>query len=187
MLNRNLPTDYIKSAILRCVREHTEEFTSSISSYIERYYRMNMEMYGKCEVKPNFLTNYCQTSALYKQYKEAHYEESLKKYNDIPVLYFEDENFIVRPLLTRKDFAYEADHQHNCVERMYMNRVADGTTHVVTVRRKETPNVPFITCEVTNDGRIYQYLYGCNRRVYEGAEDAFRVKYQNHLTANWGE
>ena len=51
----------------------------------------------------------------------------------------------------------EASHQSNCVERMYMDAVAEGKTHVVVVRYKNNPTDSFITCEVDNRGIILQY------------------------------
>lgn len=113
--------------------------------------------------------------------KKNHYEDMIKKFNDLPVLYYENDIYIVRPpLLTRDDFHREAEAQGNCVERLYMNKVARGSTHVVTVRYKDTPNESLITCEIDNVGNIKQYLARFNNRPNELAR-VFKDELQGYL------
>ena len=64
---------------------------------------------------------------------------------------------------------------------MYMEYVHDGKTHVVTVRRVNDPTKNYITCEVSNNGRIIQYLAKNNRQPSELDAIEFKRIYQNYL------
>ena len=80
-------------------------------------------MYGEVKVTPNLLSNYAHINALYKDYINAHYDEILKRNNDLPALYFQYGDYEARPLLSREAFHEEAENQHNCVERLYMEKL----------------------------------------------------------------
>ena len=94
---------------------------------------------------------------------------------------YENDTFVVKPLLTKEDFHKEGEAQRNCVERLYMEKVYEGHTHVVTVRLKTNPDKSYITCEVTNNGLIYQYLAFGNETPNDEAAKNFKKEYQQHL------
>ena len=131
------------------------------------------------------MTKYAVLKYLEKEYRNAHYNEELAKYNDKKWLYYENDTFVVKPLLTKEDFHNEGEAQRNCVERLYMEKVYKGHTHVVTVRRKTDPDKSYITCEVTNNGLIYQYLAFGNSTPKDAAATSFKKEYQQHLKANY--
>lgn len=85
--------------------------------------------------------------------------------------------------MTKTEFHNEGKAQRNCVERMYMDKVVDGETHVVTVRKKSAPNDSYITCEVSNSRRIIQYLARFNRRPSDKADTDFYHEYASHLSS----
>lgn len=87
---------------------------------------------------------------------------------------------------TAEDFRREADAQQNCVFSMYLERVMDGRTYVVFVRRKDNPQHSLVTCEV-HDSRIWQFLGACNRPVFEDNLLAFKDAYQKHLNETWND
>lgn len=185
-----LPSDYIKTALNRALKEHIGAYAGEEGSYsaknemvkvIRGYYTLSMAMYGKVEVTPNFLSKYAILCYIESEYKKAHYNDVLKQNNDLPWLYYENDNFIVRPIVTKEAFHDEATAQSNCVERMYMERVYNKQTHVVTVRRKADPENAFITCEVDNNGQIIQYLARFNRQPTGTDAIKFRTEYQAHL------
>lgn len=86
---------------------------------------------------------------------------------------------------TKEEFAQEAAQQRNCVESMYLPRVCEGRTHVVFVRKDDNPTQSYITCEVSNSGRINQFYLRYNNYVYEEADCEFERLYQEHLNAHW--
>ena len=185
-VNSEVPIEFVKGMILRAVHEKVfmTKYTSDFGRIINDWYDYITFIGDKLEVKHNILTNYAILKWVYKEYKDAHYDEKLKQYNDKNWLYFEDNDFIVFPLLTKDDFHKEADVQCNCVERLYMEKVAQGTTHVVAVRKKSNPDIPHITCEVSNDGRIIQYLLKYNRFPSNELDVGFKVAYATHLKSS---
>lgn len=184
-----IPLNFIHGMILRGIHEKVFEEKSSYDFHrlIKNWYHMSKYLNYDIEVKHNILTNYIILRYLYNEDKENHYDEHLMKYNNQSWLYYENADYIVRPLLTKEDFHYEAQIQHNCVERMYMDKVAEGTTHVVAVRRKSEPDMPYITCEVTKSHRINQYLLRGNKHPSNEADNNFYTEYYNFLQSSLSE
>lgn len=189
------PTDYLKSILTRIINEHVAYMWSGSPEYngghlmelISKYYNYCMDMYGEVKVSPNILSNYAQIIYLHNEWKNTHYNEVLKNNNNKSFLNFRYDNYFARPLLTREDFHFEGESQHNCVERMYMERVFDNETYIVVVRDINNPDTSLITCEVNHDGRIVQYLAKCNNHVYNEELIKFRNRYQAHLNESVGE
>lgn len=194
-----LPHDYVKSFLNRALLEHVDSYLAEqgheyyVSSYmsglVRNYYKKCHAMYGQVKIQPNILSNYAHILYLYEEYSKTHYDEILQKMNDVSALYFQSGNYMVRPLLTKKDFHDEATYQNNCVERLYMNKVYSGYTHVVVVRNVNNPDTPLVTCEVSNDGEIIQYLGRFNSSIRSADTPElynFRTLYQSHLSANMG-
>ena len=189
------PVDYLKSIITRIVNEHvsyiwsdTPEYShGNLTTLISNYYDKCMDMYGEVKISPNILSNYAQINFLYNEWRNAHYNEVLAKNNNKPFLNFRYDNYFARPLLTREDFHFEGESQHNCVERMYMERVYNNETYIVVVRDVNDPNHSLITCEVSHNGNIRQYLAKCNSRVTNKAMLDFKQLYQAHLNESVGE
>ena len=183
MMHYHLTQEFVEGMVIRAV--HEKVFHSNrawdFATLLKRWGNLIYSLNDTLEVKHNILTNYCILQYLEKQYREEHYDDNLKRHNDLKWLYYENDSYIVRPLLSRAEFHAEAESQRNCVERMYMEYVADGRTHVVVVRKKSNPNKSYITCEVDNRGCIVQYLYYRNERVQGGEDQDFRGEYQRHL------
>lgn len=184
-----IPLDFIHGMILRGIHEKVFDEKSSYDFHrlIKNWYHMSEYLNYDLEVKHNILTNYVIMRYIYKEDKEKHYDEHLMKYNNQSWLYYENADYIVRPLLTKADFHYEAVIQHNCVERLYMDKVAEGITHVVSVRKKSEPDMPYITCEVTKSHRINQYLLRGNRHISDEADSNFYKEYYNFLQSSLSE
>lgn len=106
---------------------------------------------------------------------------AIKKYNDLPQLYYEDDEYFVRPLISAQEFHDEATQQNNCVERLYLEDVAKNKTHIVVLRRKSNPSQSFITVEVDGCGkRVIQYLAKNNANPPAEVEPFMRA-YKEHL------
>lgn len=106
-------------------------------------------------------------------------------YNSRPWLSFENDDCFVMIPKTTEDFLNEANQQRNCVYSMYMPKVLRGETNVVFIRKKDNPNKSYITCEISDNGKIRQYLAFSNKTPNndEIAEEFCRA-YINHLKAN---
>lgn len=108
--------------------------------------------------------------------------EHLSKHN----FNFEDDKFTVVVPQTSNDFKTEAFHQNNCVYNLYLPKVVEGRTNVVFIRKKSNPTKPYITCEVTRNGNIYQYLLANNNSVKKDTDEyAFKLAFQNWLNETW--
>ena len=106
---------------------------------------------------------------------------AIKKYNDLSSLYYENDEYFVRPLISAQDFHDEATQQNNCVERLYMEETAKNKTHIVVLRRKSNPSQSFITVEVDGCGkRVVQYLAKNNADPPAEVEPFMRA-YKEHL------
>lgn len=111
----------------------------------------------------------------------AEFDKLLNENNNKNWLYFEDETFMCRPLLTCAQFHDEATQQNNCVERMCLKNCAHGKTHIVSIRRKSSPDTSCITCEINNDYEIVQYLHANNSQELKKDEEVFYKKLKAHL------
>ena len=111
----------------------------------------------------------------------AEFDKLLNENNNKNWLYFEDETFMCRPLLTCAQFHDEATQQNNCVERMYLKNCAHGETHIVSIRRKSSSDTSCITCEINNDYEIVQYLHANNSQEFKKDEEVFYKKLKAHL------
>jgi hypothetical protein len=142
------------------------------------------------EVLPsrNLLLELCTAQKVYRENKDKYLETSLRANNDLPALYYETDEWFVRPLLTPAEFHNEAEQQGNCVERLYMEKVVRGETHVVQIRKKNNPSKSWLTVEVTNNGYIQQFLLAYNVSVRVGTEeDKVKQEYKKHLGMTWSE
>ena len=195
MVRNDIPSSFFIPAIRRLMNEGIDYLFQSnyyriynvVTDVLRDYYKYSMSMWGNVKVEPNILTNVCKIRKLYQEYQNAHYDELLKEHNDKEWLYFENHLLTARPLLTKADFHDEAEKQHNCVERLYMEKVRDGETHIVSIRYKDLPDQPYVTCEVNNQGKIVQYLTVLNHRVTDRGGMEFEKLYQNHLLSSFKE
>lgn len=181
--NQQIPQEFIEKMLLRGISEriYCRMNYYCFCDIILKFYKMCTTMGFDLKVEHNIMTKYYILSYLYDEYKNEHYDEGLKRHNDMAWLYYENDTFIVKPLLSKEDFHAEAEAQHNCVERLYMERVFNGTTHIVVVRRKDQPDASYITCEVSNDRKIMQYLRAWNNGCREQDERDFQEQYATYL------
>lgn len=98
-------------------------------------------------------------------------------------LTFEDETFIVVVPTTIAELVKEGEEQHNCVgDYGYDKKVLEGKCNIVFIRKKNSPNKSYITCEINPNGHIIQYYLANNYSVYDDnpAYD-FKLKYIEYL------
>lgn len=177
--------DWAIKALLRLQLEdygYAFEFNSSMH-VLEKYYSQCKTMGQEIPaITKNFLITICKTAHLYQIWKNEHMDENLAKYNDLKELYYENDTYVMFPLLTTAQFHEEAEAQNNCVERFYMEKVASGKTHVVVIRKKSAPDKSLITCEISNNWHIVQYLARWNSRP-EAPEQAFANEIKSYLSS----
>ena len=91
-----------------------------------------------------------------EQYKEL-LKNHLNKYQEMEV-----KDFIIRLPKNIGEIIYEGLVQHNCVGNIYIDRILSRRSNILFVRKKESPDEPFVTLEVFND-RIVQCRYKYNK------------------------
>lgn len=187
---KNIPVEDIPYYAYYLGRGVYDFFEGNISSAF-RYIRDFLELCKKMDVKPpkeDFFRSYINFKREYQmRKKEIDAAAIVRNYADKrEALTFESEDFMVVIPQTSDDFKAEADAQHNCVFSMYLNRVINGETHVVFIRRKDNPTQSLITCEVRN-GEIWQFLEKYNHAPSDPALIAFKTAYQMHLNNLWSE
>ena len=123
----------------------------------------------------------------YITYKKEFSAKAIQKNYEKHNFNFETDDFIVVIPQTADDFKNEAEQQRNCVYSCYLDAVINGDTNVVFIRKKDSPEKSFITCEISHNGQIRQYLYRHNQGVYDNdsKEYQFRLDYQKWLNENW--
>lgn len=97
---------------------------------------------------------------------------------------FEYGDFIVRIPTKGEDLITEGARMHHCVGS-YVDRVAEGECSICFIRHKDTPEIPYITCEIRPDGRIGQYYLAHDYRISSAEDKAFKLAYQEYLLSIW--
>ena len=123
---------------------------------------------------------------LMEKEKELIEQNKCVDYQQNSNLFFENDNYTIIIPTTVKEFRDEAEYQHNCVFGIYFQQVIDHKTHIVFIRKKDDINTPYITCEVTNNGIINQYLTRFNDCVRNENALEFKKQYQEYLNQNFG-
>lgn len=157
-----------------------ERMADTFNNLLRMCSEMNIE-----PQKEEFFRQYGTVQQNYRAFKESANADKMAEYQHNAPLMFEDENLTVVVPTTPTEFADEAQYQQNCVYSYYMSQVVNHETHVVFIRRKNALNIPYITCEVDNRGRIVQYLTRYNHGVEDSIGKNFYEKYRAYLRENW--
>lgn len=84
-----------------------------------------------------------------------------------------------------KDLIREGNEMFHCVGQ-YIDKVANGKTLIVFVRKKANPNKCYITCEVSpKSGKIGQYFLAHDCHISKREDIDFKKEYQDHLSLAW--
>lgn len=98
-----------------------------------------------------------------KRYKDKaeKFQEQLVKVKKFEYQNKEDEFCVVIPT-EPGDLANEGMALHHCVGS-YIDRVSNGTTNIVFIRRKSDPTKPFFTVEISND-KVIEQVHGFSNK-----------------------
>lgn len=99
-----------------------------------------------------------------ENYKKAFEKETQK----LDKWLFNDKEFTVVKPEKMVDLTEEGIKLHHCVGG-YIQRVANGVTNIMFIRKTEEVDKPFYTVEITNDGAIQQIHGLCNCNVEKGS------------------
>ena len=109
------------------------------------------------------------------------FEKLCKKYG------WEEEGFIIRPAKCPTELIKESQALHHCVgsSDTYMKKHAEGKSFILFLRRKETPEVPFTTIEISGvkekEARILQWYEAYDKKPDEEILQPIIDRYIDHL------
>lgn len=98
-----------------------------------------------------------------EQYRAENFAEQIKKC-DKWVYDNEEEKLLVIAPTKAADLAKEGLELHHCV-KSYIDKVAEGKTNIMFIRKKSEPDKPFFTVEISNKGVIEQVHGFANRNI----------------------
>ena len=156
----------------------------SLIGYIER-----CRVMGKAPQKVNnFMREYVETEQEYRLRKTEfdnrkmamNYAKHHKAWE------FEYGDYTIVIPTCGQDIVDEGSRMHHCVGS-YVDRVINGNTYICFVRRKDTPNECYITCQVKTDGKIGQYFLAYDRYISSAEDKAFYDTFQEYLNEVWNE
>ena len=171
------------AALIRNGAMYAATKNENIYYLIRDYLRLNNELgIEEPSVSGNLINKYVSLWNQRESIKKEQFQKALEDKKDW--LSFEDDSFIVVLPTCENDFIEEGNNQHNCVGRFgYYEKMLQGRSNVVFIRRKDEPNKSFITCEVDNTGNILQFLGKVNHYVDIPLALEFKSRYQKKLKA----
>lgn len=144
---------------------------------------------GKTPVKTNnFLREYLETQNsfdLWYEIKQA--EQFMANYNRVcSNLTFSYGNYTVVLPTKGQDLITEGNEMHHCVGG-YVSSVIKGSTLIVFVRHKDTPDKCYITAQIDpTNGDIGQYFLAYDKHISSQEDIEFKEKFQEWLhSCNW--
>lgn len=127
--------------------------------YLHDCDKLGMNMKNKKVLFPDDLIKaHAETSMKIKLESDKLLETNFKRFEkeitsmEEPYLYGE---YLIRPAESPAELHVESQVLHHCV-RTYVNRVADGQTSILFIRKQEEPDKPLFTLELNKDRKIVQ-------------------------------
>lgn len=167
--------------------KYWEYHNGSISSLI-KYIEMCRLLEKTPQKVNNFMREYCETKKEYKlretEFNNKKMVLNYAKHNK--AWEFEYGDFKIVIPTTAQDIVTEGNRMHHCVGS-YVDRVINGDTYICFVRRKDSPNECYITCQVRTSGCIGQYFLAYDRYISSEEDKAFYNAFAEHLNKVWEE
>lgn len=155
---------------------------------LTRYIEMCRLMGHTPQKANNFMREYCETLKTYELRKtEFDNKRMAMNYAKYARAWeFEYGNYVVSIPTCGQDIVTEGERMHHCVGS-YVNNVVENKTYICFVRHKDTPDTPYITCQVHTNGEIGQYFLAYDRYISSDEDRAFKEAFAKHLREVWGE
>ena len=136
----------------------------------------------------NFMREYCETRKNYELRKTEfdNKKMALNYAKHGKAWEFEYGEHIVLIPTTAQDIVTEGERMHHCVGS-YVGRVLENSTYICFIRRKDTPDTPYITCQVSVYGEIGQYFLAYDNYISSDEDKAFKKAFAEHLAKVWEE
>lgn len=106
-----------------------------------------------------------------RRIREEEYISRSTEYGE-EAAWFEGEDYLVRIPELPQDLIWESEELHHCV-RTYVDRVIEGRTQICFLRRREAPDIPFVTMEIV-DSVLIQVKAKFNTKAPADAQNFIR-------------
>ena len=106
-----------------------------------------------------------------------------KKYNRLSRIYsYSQDEYIIRPVRDAAEIIDEGRMQHHCVGSgdTYLKRHDKGESYILLMRKKESPELPFITIEIKDD-EIHQWYEAYDKKYTKETTQPYLDKYVEYL------
>lgn len=106
-----------------------------------------------------------------------------KKYNRLSRIYsYSEGEYIIRPVKDASEIIDEGRMQHHCVgsSDTYLKKHDKGESYILLMRKKESPELPFITIEIKGD-EIYQWYEAYDKKETKETTQPYLDKYVERL------
>ena len=154
-IERYIPVQKVADYILK---QQNMTF-SDYRDYLKDCDKLGMNMKNKKVLFPDDLIKaHAETSMKIKLESDKLLETNFKRFEkeitsmDEPYLYGE---YLIRPAESPVELHIESQLLHHCV-RTYVNKVADGQTSILFIRKQQEPDKPLYTLELNRDRKIVQ-------------------------------
>ena len=134
----------------------------------------------------NFMREYCETKKTYDLRKTEfdNKKMALNYAKHSKAWEFEYGDYKIVIPTTAQDIITEGQKMHHCVGS-YVNNVLKNTCYICFVRHKDTPDTPYITCQVYTNGEIGQYFLAYDHYISSDEDKAFKSAFAEHLANVW--
>jgi hypothetical protein len=123
--------------------------------------------------------------------REIRKAEKNKTYKKIEEMYpkltktygFEDDTFMIRPAGNAGELIDESALLHHCVgtSDTYMYGHESKRAYILFLRKKELPDMPYCTIEMTPDGKIIQWQQEYNKKTDKEVIEPWLQQYTRQL------
>lgn len=166
--------------------KYWEYHNHNVTSLV-RYIVICREMEKEPQKVNNFMREYCETLKEYDLLKHKfddkkiviNYASHSEAWN------FEYGDYKVFIPSTAQEIIDEGKNMHHCVGS-YVDKVVNNDCYICFIRRKDTPDKCYITCQVYDDGRLGQYFLSYDRYISSDEDKAFKEAFRQHLAQVWG-
>lgn len=163
--------------------ESTAEM-DNLSMLLYDYLEMSSQMGIKPDLYPhNIKTAHDNTMIAYNAKKNEIQDIVLNKISKNCQKYIPENNdYMITIPSTSNEFLIEGREQHNCVAS-YISRVIEGTCIIFFIRKKDSPEISFITAEYSNGG-LAQIKQKFNNSVYNKEILDYAKKFCEKISKN---
>ena len=169
-------------------QKYCKSFSENTVENLIKKYIDNCEKLGKEPIKAsNGIREFTETELAVQRIEEEHNQKEWTNiYNKLTSkVLFEYGDYIVVLPEKPDDLVVEGLKMHHCVGS-YISRVIEEKTYIVFVRRKNNLKVPYITAQISTNGKLQQYFLAYDMPVTSLEDKEFKKAYQNHLNEVWG-